>query len=289
VDGDLQRLARVVGSPVRRVRPVGGGCIAGASMVETDRGRLFLKWGRGDIARALEAEADGLATLRSASGVSGLGVPEVVVHAAEDDGEPALLVLEWIDQVPWTDRLREHLGRGFAALHAVTRPGYGYGRDNFIGRLPQENGELDDWPAFYRSRRLEPQARRAREGGAWDPAWDRPYSALSRSLDERLPRRPAPSVLHGDLWSGNVMASAGGPVLIDPAVYAGDRETDLAMARLFGGFGARFFAAYEEAWPLEAGWRSREPTYRLYHLLNHLNHFGPGYAPAVGRALRGET
>jgi fructosamine-3-kinase len=85
------------------------------------------------------------------------------------------------------------------------------------------------------------------------------------------------------------MASAGGPVLIDPAVYAGDRETDLAMARLFGGFGARFFAAYEEAWPLEAGWRSREPTYRLYHLLNHLNHFGPGYAPAVGRALRGET
>ncbi len=281
-----ERIARLTGSPVREVRPVGGGCVAGATRVDCDRGTFFLKWGRGTVAESLAAEVDGLGTLEAATG-GGLQVPHVLGHAGEEGDQPALLVLEWIEAGVWTPGLLETLGSGLAAMHAVCGDRYGHGIDNFIGRLPQENGPAADWPEFYRSRRLEPQVREARLRGTWKTAWDRPFEALCRSLEERLPTHPVASTLHGDLWSGNVLASTDGrAVLVDPAVHAGDREADLAMTRLFDGFGDRLYAAYDEAWPRDPGWEDREPIYQLYHLINHLNHFGDAYAGAIERTLR---
>lgn len=286
MDAILERISGIVGSRVLGARPLGGGCIADSSRVDTELGSYFVKTGRGDVASSLSAEEDGLRFLGNA--VAGdVFVPEVVCHVPEEATDPAILVLEWIDEESWSARRWETLGSGVAALHEVTAGRYGHRRDNFIGRLPQENGEMDRWPDFFRSRRLEPQVEMARSMGIWRSDWNAAFESLCRTLDERLPDRPAASALHGDLWSGNVLSAAGGrTALIDPAVYSGDRETDLAMARLFGGFGDRFFAAYDETWPLEHGWEEREPIYRLYHLIDHMNHFGRAYAGAVDRTLR---
>lgn len=282
-----QDIAAVLGEHVIAMEPVSGGCIAGALEVRTPGGRHFVKTGRGDVGQALDAEADGLRFLARAVGAGGLVVPAVVAFRAEGESAAAFLVLEWLETAPWTARAWEHLGRSLAALHRVTRPRYGHERDNWIGRLPQVNTPGDDWVTFYRDRRLQPQVERARANARWDPSWDAAYDRLLRTLEDRLPARPPAAVLHGDLWNGNVLSTTSGRgAVIDPAVYAGDRETDLAMTRLFGGFGDRFYAAYGEALPPEAGWEEREPVYQLYHVVNHLNHFGSGYAAAVGRLLR---
>ncbi len=164
------------------------------------------------------------------------------------------------------------LGRMLATLHRQSGPRFGWHRDNWIGRSPQANAWADDWNEFWWTRRLEPQLRRA--GLAAD--------FLRNALRDH---RPAPSLLHGDLWSGNAGFIDEGPVLFDPAVYYGDREADLAMTELFGGFAPDFYAAYKAAFPLDAGYEQRKPLYNLYHLLNHLNLFGGGYRAQVEATL----
>jgi len=282
---DWQRLETLVGATVLDIRPVTGGCITGGSRIRTRRGLHFLKSGVGKVAAWLEAEADGLAFLAEVAD-GRVVVPGVVGFLPETGGEPALLVTDWIEEIPWSVTHWEALGRGLAAMHRESGLLYGHARDNYIGKLAQRNERSEDWVTFYRACRLEPQAAMARSGAGWRRAWDVPFDALCRTLDERLPTRPPASRLHGDLWSGNVMATGSGQgAVVDPAVHVGDRETDLAMARLFGGFSDRFFSAYGEAWPLDGGWEDREPVYRLYHLLSHLNHFGGAYADAVERTL----
>lgn len=265
--------------------PVGGGCIARAMRVEVPRGVFFLKWGADDVARTFAAEADGLAALREAG--MPLVVPAAVAHAGATPEAPGFLLLEWIDEGAATPAFWERLGEGLAALHRHTGPAYGFHGDNFIGRLAQANAWHDRWPDFFAAHRLEPQAERARRGGHWQAAWDAPFAALLAALPEVLPARPVPSLVHGDLWRGNVLATAEGrPALIDPAVYFGDRETDLAMTALFGGFAPAFYDAYQAAWPLEPGHAERRDVYNLYHVLNHLNHFGGSYAGQVDALLR---
>jgi protein-ribulosamine 3-kinase len=163
------------------------------------------------------------------------------------------------------------LGRMLAALHRHTGERYGWEHDNWIGLSPQPNGWRDDWVAFYRDCRLTPQLARAK---------------LLREADALLAGlaaffkgyRPEASLLHGDLWSGNAgFLADGSPVIFDPAVYYGDREADLAMTELFGGFSAAFYTAYREAWPLDAGYERRRDLYNLYHVLNHANLFGGSY------------
>lgn len=272
-------------TPVRACVPVGGGCIARACRLETDAGRFFLKWGDAAVARTFRAEARGLRALRSAG--SPLRVPEVRAAEEATAGGPGFLLLEWIEAGEKGPRFWERFGRGLAILHACTAERFGFETDNFIGRTPQPNTPMAEWPAFFRVRRLEPQAERARAAGRWPRAWDAPFEALCARLDALLPRRPAPSLLHGDLWSGNFMvARDGAAVLIDPAVYFGHAETDLAMTELFGGFDPRFHDAYAEARPLDAGYAERRDVYNLYHLLNHLNLFGEGYAGSVAAVLR---
>lgn len=261
---------------MRRINPVGGGCISRNYRIEDGRCRYFLKLG----SRAqgmFAAEADGLAALARCRE---LVVPRVVARGAL--GDDAFLVLEWLDLVPQGDETR--LGEAVAALHDIAFPRFGWHGDNFIGSTPQANGWDDDWVRFYAERRLSPQLRLAAAKGAPELA-DQAMPVLADLPRLFAGHRPVAGLLHGDLWSGNKGFVGGRPVLFDPAVYAGDGETDLAMAELFGGFSPAFHAAYRAARPVDAGYRIRRPLYQLYHVLNHFNLFGGAYAHQAGRLL----
>jgi protein-ribulosamine 3-kinase len=252
---------------------VSGGSINQCSGFETASGPIFVKHGGADCLPVFEAEAAGLAELARAKA---LRVPNVLTVSIE--GETAFLVLEWIDLLPATARSQQLLGERLALQHRVTRDRFGWDRDNTIGSTPQSNRSCADWTEFFREQRLLPQLEMAKQNGAARDVIDR-----GQQLCERLHvlfdnYRPVPSLLHGDLWGGNWGADANGePVLFDPSVYFGDREADIAMTRLFGGFGAAFYAAYQSAWPLAAGAEVRVTLYNLYHVLNHFNLFGSGY------------
>lgn len=270
--------------PVCCVEAVGGGCIANASRVETGGGSYFLKWSGGEAGRSFLAEATGLAALRAAG--SPLHIPEVIAVAAASDVQPGFLLMEWVEPGEKTRAFWDGFGHGLAGLHRHAKDRYGFDEDNRIGRLPQHNGWTPAWPAFFRERRIAPQVATARAEGRWQRAWDAPLDGLYARLDALLPERPEASIVHGDLWSGNFLPTAAGTAaLIDPAAYYGHRETDLALTELFGGYDAQFYAAYREAWPLEPGYETRREVYNLYHLINHLNHFGGGYARSVQTAL----
>ncbi len=264
---------------------VGGGCIAHACRVETNGRPLFLKYGDEAVARTFPGEAAGLEALAAAD--SPLTVPSVLATAPPADERPGFLVMEWINSGRKGRRFWATFGEGLAALHRHTANAYGFEQDNYIGQSPQPNEWMDRWPSFFREQRLEPQVRMAREGGRWRDAWTAPLDRLYRRLPEVLPPAPEASILHGDLWNGNYMVTATGePALIDPAVYHGHREADLAMTELFGGYDDRFYEAYRSAWRLAPGYEERKEIYNLYHLLNHLNLFGGGYAGQVERLLR---
>ncbi len=263
---------------------VGGGCIANACRVETGASPFFLKYGEEVVARTFPGEAAGLRAL--GTGETSLSVPSVVETAVPTDERPGFLVLDWIETGPKSDRFWDTFGEGLAALHRHTEDRYGFEQDNFIGRLPQQNEWTESWPDFFRTQRLEPQVATARDRGRWQTGWTDALEQLYRRLPDILPATPPASVLHGDLWSGNFMVTADGtPALIDPAAYYGHREADLAMTELFGGFDDRFYDAYRAAWSLEPGYDTRRQIYNLYHLINHLNLFGTGYAGSVEKIL----
>lgn len=269
-------IAKTVGRPVTLASPrgVGGGSINRACRVESDAGAYFVKLNRASRLAMFEAEAQGLAELAVAA-----RVPRAVCHGVA--GEHAFLVLEWLDLMPRGDDAA--LGLMLAGLHRITRPHHGWDRDNTIGATPQTNEWCDDWVAFWREHRLLPQLELAARNGYR-------LRGTARLIDH-VPVLftgyvPPPSCLHGDLWSGNVgFLADGAPVLFDPACYFGDRETDLAMTELFGGFGPAFRTAYDAAWPLDPGYPRRRALYQLYHLLNHLNLFGDGYLAAAQDAV----
>lgn len=285
--------------PIRRVAPVGGGCIAHATRIDTASGPYFLKWADGDAGRTFEAEADGLRALASVV-PHGIVVPQPLENQAAGEGAPGFLLTTWIEPGRPDAGYGARFGEALAALHHTEAPvrgdagPYGFPSDTFIGPTPQPNGWAADWPAFVRDRRLAPMIARVRAAGRWEPGWDAAADRLLDRLGDLLPAQPYPSVLHGDLWGGNAFpasepapAKAGGcAALVDPAACVGDREADLAMTELFGGFDGDFYAAYRSAWPLESGYEERREIYTLYHLLNHLLLFGAGYAAGVARVLR---
>jgi fructosamine-3-kinase len=285
-------LAEALGSPVVRSSGVSGGDINQASQVALADGReLFVKTNPGAPATMFAAEARGLAWLAEAAA---LRLPAVVAVSSPDD-PVHFLVLELVRRGRPARGFDEALGHGLAALHRFGAPGFGLDHDNFIGRLPQANHPVgaaagsgaNDWASFYRQRRLEPQLRLAVDHGLASGEMRRGFARLFTELDALVGPPEPPARLHGDLWGGNLMCdAAGAPCLIDPAVYGGHREIDLAMMRLFGGFGARVFAAYEEAWPLAPGHAARVDLYQLYPLMVHVNLFGGGgYVGSVEAAL----
>jgi protein-ribulosamine 3-kinase len=246
----------------------GGGCIHECYRVTIQGEACFLKTNDPGQADAFAAEADGLQALRAA----GMRAPEPHSHGIA--GGRAYLLMEYLDLGGPSDFAA--LGRMLALAHQRPGPRFGWQRDNYIGTTAQRNAWAHDWSEFWMERRMRPQIELARRKGF---AVDVPETRILKN------HRPAPSLLHGDLWSGNAGFTAQGPVVFDPAVYFGDREADLAMTELFGGFPREFYAAYDEVFPLDAGYEQRKPLYNLYHLLNHLNLFGRGYLGQVESTL----
>lgn len=269
---------RAVGARVSGARRMGGGDINDAWSVDlADGRRVFVKANDDAPPDMFEAEAHGLAWLGAAGA---LRVPRVLAVGGQ------FLVLELIEPARPVADHDARLGRGLGALHRAGAAGFGLDRDNYIGRLPQHNAPCGDWADFYRTRRLQPQLERAVDTGLADTRLQREFDRLWAVLPDRVGPEEPPARLHGDLWAGNRhVDEAGLPVLIDPAAYAGHREVDLAMMRLFGGFGPAVFDAYAEAYPLAAGWQDRVPLYQLYFLMVHVNLFGAGYLGSVHTAL----
>jgi protein-ribulosamine 3-kinase len=278
------RDARGLSLAVASARPVGGGCINSAYVLESTDGAgpFFIKINRAAGLAMFEAEREGLLELAKSDS---LRVPAPLCCGIS--GDDAFLVMEYVPLQAEGDEVR--LGEGLAALHgiessvahtpATPRPGpFGWHRDNTIGSTPQLNTWTDDWVHFWGEQRLGYQLRLAADNGAGQA-----FVRRGEQLQAALPGfftdyQPVASLLHGDLWSGNyAFDEAGQPVIFDPAVYYGDREADLAMTELFGGFSPRFYAAYQAAWPLDAGYATRKTLYNLYHILNHYNLFGGGY------------
>lgn len=264
-----------------RLTPLSGGSINRVYRVDCAGGMtLVFKYRRDAPGDFFAAERRGLQRLRETNTVL---VPRAL--AVDEKG----ILLEWLPPAPGADENEQgrRLGRALAALHEHTAAAYGLDHDNYIGLLPQTNRPNPSWTAFYREQRLEPQVKLAHDRGRLTP---QRKQGLAKVLD-RLPQwideqAVAPSLLHGDLWAGNWLATQWGPALIDPAVYFGDPEVDLAMAALFGGFPRTFFEAYLEARPLPPGHEERRVLYQLYYLLIHLNLFGESYGSSVDAALR---
>jgi len=285
----LQRaLEQDLGESVVESRLLGGGDINEAYEVRLASGcSVFIKTNAPELSEMFETEARGLGWLGEARA---LRVPEVIAVGG-GEGRPAYLALEYLRPGRPQADFDVELGRGLARLHRFGAPAFGLDHDNYIGRLPQTNrvagtGAARSWADFYRERRLEAQLRLAEQRGLATPSMIRGFARLFEKLETLVGPAEPPARLHGDLWGGNLHTDeAGGPCLIDPAVYGGHREVDLAMMRLFGGFGPRVFEAYREAYPLAEGHEDRVFLYQLYPLMVHVNHFGGGYVRSVEGAL----
>jgi fructosamine-3-kinase len=280
-----EALGRALGSSVVSASSVSGGDINAASQVAlADGRRVFVKTQARSYPGMFSCEAEGLAWLGEAHA---LRVPEVLAVSDGQSGAPAFLALEWIEPGTRGPRWEEQLGRGLAALHDAGADGFGLPYDNWLATLPQSNATRPSWASFYAEQRLLPLLERVARQGHASRSVQQGVERVVASLDALCGPSEPPSRLHGDLWGGNALCDARGePVLIDPAVYGGHREVDLAMMRLFGGFSARCFSAYDEAHPLAPGHERRVALYQLYPLLAHVALFGSGYVGQLERALR---
>ena len=279
------RLEKILSEPIKSTSSVSGGCIADSRKLELDSGKVyFLKQIRGSSSGAFDAEERGLKELRKSGTVN---VPEVVCKGLD------FLLLQWIEAgYSRSSSSMEMLGRQFAELHRYRGKKFGFTEDNLLGDSPQSNKPSKEgglsWAVFYAENRLEFQTSLAVKKGYATPEMRNLMENLIKKVPDLISgTEEEPSLLHGDLWSGNYLIDERGiPWMIDPAVYYGHREVDLAMTSLFGGFSNSFYSAYKSAYPIASGYVEREPLYQLYHLLNHLNLFGTGYYGQVISILR---
>ena len=294
------RTAGLESPRILSLEPLPGGSINRAYRLVTETetktgagtGTYFCKWNPEGPADMFEREREGLDALAGAD--TGLKVPRVVAlsptapldpYHPDAPSVPPVLVLEYLSSSPAaaSDRIWEELGRGLAALHRKGAEAFGFAGDNYCGLTPQENSWSKDWADFYGNRRIGVLIKRLEGAGKLGIKETAVFHKLRGKLPSILDHGPMPSLIHGDLWSGNFLSSDQGPALVDPAAYFGDREAEWGMMLLFGGFPDRVLAAYQEAWPLPEGWRERLPLYQLYHLLNHFLLFGGGYGEQAMR------
>ena len=258
--------------------PITGGCINEAMRLDGSSGSYFVKLNTSGLADMFEAEAAGLAAICATGAIR---APEPVCWGEND--RQSWLVMEYIEPGHAHSWSSERLGEKLAAMHRHSAAGFGWVRDNYIGQTPQPNNQRQDWVEFLSGQRLGFQLELARDNGAPGQLYDSGQRLITTLPAFFSGYQPAPSLLHGDLWGGNwACDSTGQPVIFDPAVYFGDREADLAMTELFGGFDDRFYHSYRQSWPIDPGYETRKVLYNLYHILNHFNLFGGGYA---GQAL----
>lgn len=253
----------VISKKILSSTPVYGGDIGRSFRVKTVDDDYFVK--RYSAVGIAAREAAGLAAM---AGTGAVKVPELINY------DEHFLVLRFISEAPRCSDFQQRLGRELALMHRTTSPRFGFPEDDFVGRSPQKNSWKDSWLEFYLENRLDYQV---------ELTGDRDIERTYRKLRSLIPGLledtvEEPSLIHGDLWAGNVISGPEGePVLIDPAAYFGHREAELGMTMLFGGFSEAFYAAYDDEFPLKAGWRGRMDLYKLYHVLNHMNLFGGGY------------
>lgn len=262
----MVELEKLLGKKIKKVSPVSGGCIGANFRVESESGTYFVK--KYNSEGISVKESNGLKELRESEAICTPCVKKVT-----DD----YLVLEYIEQGSPGRNFQSVLGENLAAMHMKTSDKFGFYEDNFIGSTPQINTYMDNWIDFYIRNRLDNQIQLCSNNGYMD------IVVAYKKLREKIPEilkdsSEEPVLIHGDLWGGNVICNKSGePVLIDPAAYYGNRELELAMTKLFGGFTSDFYRSYERVRPLKKGWQKRENLYKLYHILNHLNLFGTTY------------
>lgn len=272
----IERLRHLYGSSVLLLdfRSVGGGCINRASKISTSVGDFFLKWNASAPADMFVKEAAGLNEMRL-SGTS-LFIPKVI-WSKEVDDFPGLLLLEYVQPAVNTTGFDELLGRGIAQLHRKTASAFGFHHSNYCGTTIQDNIWTDNWPEFYGQLRIWAIVQQIKAERGMPSEELKIYEGLVCKMPVLSSHQTVPSLIHGDLWSGNYMYATNGPAIIDPACYYADREMELGMMQLFGGFSSRVWEAYQEEFPLPEGWQERIRLHQLYHILNHYLMFGGSY------------
>ncbi len=266
---------------VSGLSPVGGGSISSTYKILSSAGMFFLKVNDAENAGAMfKTEAEGLALLRENSSFT---IPQVI--SIINEGNTAFLLMDYIESSGRNRNYWENLGIHLAELHKQTNTSFGLQVNNFIGSLPQQNQFADDWPTFFINQRIMPMVKMAVNNGIVTTTFVAKIELALNEIVELMPKEP-PALVHGDLWSGNLMVDSNGqPCLIDPAVYYGHREMDIAFSHLFGGFEQRFYEVYQDVYPLEPGFDSRIDIYNLYPLLVHLNLFGRSYLGQIEHIL----
>ncbi|WOB70201.1 fructosamine kinase family protein [Microcystis aeruginosa] len=265
---------------IEKSHPVSGGCINQGYAVSGNGLIYFVKINQANQEAMFAAEALGLKQIHATKTIR---VPEPICWGIAD--KSSYLVLEWLEFGGGDSQSWEKMGRNLAHLHQVSLSDrFGWHCNNTIGSTPQINTISNNWADFFAHQRIGYQLRLAKERGGNFPDEDQVIPAISEILSQH---QPHPSLVHGDLWSGNAAITVDGePVILDPATYWGDREVDLAMTELFGGFPAAFYRGYNDVFPLDAGYQKRKTLYNLYHILNHFNLFGGGYASQANRMLQ---
>ncbi|MEQ9370407.1 MAG: fructosamine kinase family protein [Coleofasciculus chthonoplastes F3-SA18-01] len=278
------QISKITGKPFEVVnrRSVSGGCINQGCALIGDDTTYFVKTNQASQVSMFEAEALGLKQMLDTHAIR---VPQPIVYGVA--GNSAYIVLEWLEFGSGNSESWVEMGHQLAAMHQAIPPQgkdgrFGWNQNNTIGSTPQINDWMDDWAEFFAEHRLGYQFKLARRRGGHFPGQDK----LLAKVPELLAHQPKPSLIHGDLWGGNAaVTTSGEPVLLDPATYVGDREADIAMTELFGGFPAAFYRGYNQVWQLDSGYEQRKTLYNLYHIINHFNLFGGGYGSQANRMI----
>lgn len=266
---------------VKSAKPLGGGCINHAMKVNTSHGDFFVKYNSQAPEDLFLREAECLEELEKAQ--SPLVIPHVIAKTAAGEGEPAVLITEYLEPpTAGSSRYDEQLGRGLAELHRYTHQAFGFHHDNYCGSTPQENAWNTNWIDFFGNQRIWRLVEMIERNNGFNSRELYLFERLVDRLPGLIGHQPLPSLIHGDLWSGNFLPSAKGPAIIDPASCYADREFEFSIMNMFGGFSSRVFQAYNETFPLPKEWVKRNDLYMLYHYLNHYYLFGGGYG---GQAL----
>lgn len=264
-------------------KSLGGGCIHHATRIETDAGAFFLKWNSRCARDLFIREAECLGELKKAD-PKPLIIPEVI--ATKTVGKtPGFLLMEYLESgnSPQQD---ERLGEGLANLHRFEAEKFGFAHDNYCGATLQDNTPTDSWADFFAHRRIWSLVGKIKDERGMSANDMKIYEKLVGKIPSLLPSESIPALIHGDLWSGNYMFTQNGPALIDPASYYADREMEMGIMTMFGGFSQRFWDAYNHSYPLPAGWRERNRLYQLYHVLNHYYLFGGSYGSEALRTAQ---
>ena len=272
-------LSQAFSRPVEagELRPVGGGSISSTYKLQSSEGNVFLKVNRGKNATEMfDAEANGLATIREKSSFV---IPRVI--GSYNEKGTAYLFMDFIETSNRSSNYWDELAINLAGLHRHSHSKFGFKGNNFIGSLPQQNDYADDWPSFFGNQRIRPMVKMAFDKNLISKSFVLIIESALKNITALMPEEP-PALVHGDLWSGNLMIDPNGaPCLVDPAIYYGHREMDIAFSHLFGGFSQRFYQAYAEGYPMQPGFDNRIDLYNLYPLLVHLNLFGRSYLSQI--------